>query len=778
MTDATAASVNEMQTSARPLAGRALAPWAFGAAMLVSAALVFSLQPMFAKMVLPRVGGGAAVWTVALVFFQGALLAGYCYAHLISARLKFTHQVAVHGAVLAGAAMFLPIAVAGGFEAPPNDGQGFWLLALFAASVGAPFAAISATAPLLQAWFARTGRADAGDPYYLYGASNAGSLAALLAFPVLIEPQLGAHAQSLAWSAGFALLAVSILGCAALVFVLGGARMAPAAAHAARASTWGERLKWATLGLLPSLLLVAGTTHISTDVASAPLLWVIPLALYLSAFILAFSQRTWIAPRITAIALPALAAVTLVIGWTAGDWRVLAGAILATLWLGTYVCCRALYDARPDAARLTEFYLWMSLGGVIGGAMAALGAPLVFDSVLEWPVAVVLCLLALPRGRKLSAPLLLIYAACVAITVFAAASAMLSGAGGRLIAAGLAAGLCAVIVARQNRELMALACAALVVMGATVQQRGVLLADRSFYGAVRVLDDGPWRRFAHGTTLHGVQSLDPGTAHTPTGYYGPLTPIGSAMEALNAAGRINRVAILGLGVGAMACHYRLGQQWTYYEIDPLVVRVARDRSLFTFLSDCTPDAPVIVGDARLELARQPAGAYDLVLADAFSSDAVPTHLITREAMALYLSRVSEHGVVLVHVSNRNLALADVAARAAMAAGAVAIQRLYIPEHYSYANFPSQVVAIARTREALAPLLASGEWQLSAPPPGRPWTDDYSNILEPLIERMTHPLRRERAAQASHHVAAPVAEAAPPPVTADAAQPALELRGRF
>jgi hypothetical protein len=741
MSDSTISTLNETSIG-QPAWARSAAPWAFGGAMLLSATLVFALQPMFSKMVLPRVGGGAAVWTVALVFFQGALLAGYAYAHLLTSRLSLPRQIFVHAAVLVLAGMFLPIAVASGFDAPPASGQGFWLLALFAASVGAPFAAVSATAPLLQSWFARTGRADANDPYYLYGASNAGSLAALLAFPLLIEPQLGAHEQSIGWTIGFALLGLAIMGCAYLAWRASSSNVQTGAAAVPRAvATWNERGKWVLLGLLPSALLVAATTHITTDVASAPLLWVIPLALYLHAFILAFSQRTWISPRITAIALPALVAVTLVTAWSAGDWRLLSITVLGTLWLGAYVSCRALYDARPGADRLTEFYLWMSVGGVIGGALAALAAPMVFDGVLEWPIAVALTVLALPGGKGLTKPMLIIFGACVALCLLATALA-LNFSDGRIIAGGLAAGLAAIIVGRDSRTLMALACAAIIAMGVTIQHRGVAFADRSFYGAVRVTDteDGQWRRFVHGTTLHGVQSLNPETAHTPTGYYGPLTPIGSAMTALAEAGGHDRIAILGLGAGAMACHARAGQQWTYYEIDPLVVQVAQDRSLFTFLSTCTPDAPVIVGDARLELAKQPAGAYDIILADAFSSDAVPTHLITREAMQLYLDRVSENGVVLVHVSNRNLAMAEVAERAALAAGAVVIQRLYLPPERNYANFGSQVVAIARTREALAPLLANPEWTFANPPEGRAWTDDYSNILEPFVQRILHPLR--------------------------------------
>jgi hypothetical protein len=720
---------------------RSAAPWMFGGAMLLSATLVFSIQPMFAKMVLPRLGGGAAVWTVALVFFQGALLAGYCYAHLLTSRLSLGRQIGVHACVLAVAAMFLPIGIAQGFDAPPDSWQSLWLIALFTASVGVPFAAISATAPLLQSWFSRTGRADAADPYYLYGASNAGSLAALLAFPLLIEPQLGAHAQSLAWSVGFVALIVGILACAALVWRRNALERVETVSAATERSTLQERLKWTLLGLLPSALLVGATTYISTDVASAPLLWVIPLALYLSAFILAFRRRTWIPATATTLALPILAAVTLVIGWAVGDWRLVALSVLATLWLGSYVCCRALYDARPDANRLTDFYLWMSLGGVVGGGLAALLAPVVFDSVLEWPIAIALTLLALPANKKPSRPIFFIFAGCLAITLGAAALAALGMAHERVATAGLAAGLCAMLVGRSHRALMTLACVSIIAMSAIIQQAAVTFADRSFYGAVRVLDtpDGQWRRFAHGTTIHGVQSLDPALRTMPTGYYGLDTPIGTAVRALNAAGRLEHVAVLGLGAGAMACYARAGQDWTFYEIDPLVVRVAQDRRLFTFLSDCSPNAGVIVGDARLELAKQPPQAYDLVLADAFSSDSVPTHMLTREAMELYLSRVTADGVVLIHVSNRNLALADVVARAAQSAGAVVIQRLYMPERQSFANTASEVVAIARTHEALAPLLADPTWTVSAPPPGRVWTDDYSNILEPLAQRWAEPL---------------------------------------
>ena len=710
--------------------------------MLLSATLVFSLQPMFAKIVLPHVGGGAAVWTVALVFFQTALLAGYYYAHLLTSRLSLVRQIVVHGAVLAAAALFLPIAVAKGFEAAPESGQSLWLLALFTVSVGAPFAAISATAPLLQSWFALTGRSDARDPYYLYGASNAGSLAALLAFPLLIEPALGARAQSDFWSAGYGLLALAILGCAFLTWRAAGGRTGTETlASASPETTWRQRGAWTLLGLLPSALLVAATTHITTDVASAPLLWVLPLAVYLLAFIVAFMRRAWISQRVYCVLLPVFAAVVLVSASMATDYRILLFVDLSVLGLGAYVCNRALYDSRPGAERLTDFYLYMSLGGVIGGAAAALAAPVFFNSVLEWPIAVALCLLALPKRAQLERPTLMIFGAFVALTLVAALASALHHYNAGLIAGGLVSALAALVLARNNRVLMVFACGALIALGATAQNKGAVFADRSFYGAVRVMDteDGRWRRFIHGTTLHNVQSLDPTIAHIPTGYYGPLTPIGSAITALNATGRIHRVAALGLGTGAVACYAQPGQNWSFYEIDPLVVRVAQDPQLFTFLSSCTPQAQVIVGDARLELEKQKPGAYDLILADTFSSDAVPTHMITREAMQLYLDRVEKGGVVLIHVSNRNLAMADVAGRAALAAGAVVIEQRYRSPEFNFANFSSQVIAIARTREALAPLLADDRWHDFSAQPGRAWTDDYSNILEPFVQRIQHQL---------------------------------------
>ncbi|MBL8548681.1 MAG: fused MFS/spermidine synthase [Hyphomonadaceae bacterium] len=721
-------------------------PWAFTGTMFLSAALVFSVQPMFAKMVLPRVGGGAAVWTVALVFFQAALLAGYVYAHLLTTRFTFRTQIAIHAGVLVLASFFLPIAASPLFTDPPASGQALWLLALFAVSVGAPFAAASATAPLLQAWYSRTGQADATDPYHLYGASNAGSLLALLAFPILIEPMLGTQAQSLSWAIGFCALGFALMACGSLTLAAGGEKVV--VAHDATRASWRQRLLWLGMSAMPSALLVAATTHITTDVASAPLLWVIPLALYLAAFIAAFSKQAPLSPRIAALILPAAVVLALVSSWVGGDWRLQALITLSALGMGVYVGCRALYDSRPLNGGLTEFYLWMSLGGVVGGASTALLAPVVFDTTLEWQLTLALCLFAVPlAAAKLTRPMLIVFGVCLALAVLGTIGALAFGPAwiGNATSAAVLACICPAIAAGRSRKLLAVACAGVAFVAASLPHVSAPFVGRSFYGVVRVVDspDGKWRMFAHGTTNHGVQSRRPETALVPAGYYGPLTPIGSAFRVLNGADRLHEVAVLGLGAGAMACHARAGQSWMFVEIDPLVVRVAEDPRYFTFLSRCTPNAPVIVGDARLEMQRQPAGKFDLIVADAFSSDAVPTHLITEEAMALYLSRLTSNGVALIHVSNRNLALADVAARAAEAAGATVLHRSYMPQGFDMANVGSEVLAIANTPEALAPLAAEAEWRPAHPKPGRVWTDGYSNILEPLLGRL---FSRHRAPQ--------------------------------
>lgn len=749
---------NPAQSPNRSLAQIAAAP-VYLLAIFLGASLVFSVQPMFAKMVLPVVGGSAAVWNVALVFFQGALLAGYAYAHYLQ-KLPLQGQLAGHLTALALAGLFLPMAAAAGFDTPPESGQALWLIALFAASVGAPFMVISATAPLLQAWFSKTGRKDAADPYFLYAASNAGSLIALVAYPLALEPFLGAQAQSEVWTFGYVALGVLIAACGLLTLSLQ-RKAVPAAAPSAEVQTaaaaatagkptWAQRGMWTLYAFAPSMLLVAASTHITTDVASAPLLWVAPLALYLLAFIMAFMKKPLIAPRFALLFHLVLTVSALILSWTYVQWTALLTVTLLALFFGVLVCCQELYRRRPEATGLTEFYMWMSVGGVLGGAFAALAAPVLFDTVAEYPLALALTLALRPWGAPTAKILvrLAIGAAIVSAALVAAPRMMGMPIMPLLVFIGM--GLMVVAMVCVQRHPFALAVCALAVLGIgkIFANADNIFAARGFYGVMDVVDspDGEYRLFTHGTTVHGVQSLDPARAHEPGGYYGPLTPIGQTFRTLTEAGRVDNVVVLGLGVGAMSCYATPAQSWTFYEIDPLVVDVAMNPNLFTLVSGCAPQAEVLVGDGRLLLQDEPQGSVDLLLVDAFSSDAVPTHLLTQEAMALYLSRLSEHGVAMIHISNRNLALSDIVGRTARAAGAVAIERVFAnpvtrdDEPNRWANLSSHAVLIARDADDLAPLMATGDWTVMNPSDRRIWTDDYTNILEPLMTRMAETRR--------------------------------------
>ncbi|MFZ4122885.1 MAG: spermidine synthase, partial [Caulobacterales bacterium] len=509
-------------------------------------------------------------------------------------------------------------------------------------------------------------------------------------------------------------------------------------------TTWSQRGMWTLFAFAPSMLLVAASTHITTDVASAPLLWVAPLALYLLAFIMAFMKKPLIAPRFALLFHLVLTVSALILSWTYVQWTSLLAITLLALFFGSLVCLQELHRRRPGAEGLTEFYMWMSVGGVLGGAFAALVAPVIFDTVAEYPLALALTLALRPWGAPTAKILLRL--AVVATLVAGALVAVPRLMGMPIMPAFVFIGMGLMLAAMVcvQRHPFALALCALAVMGSgkVFANADNIYAARGFYGVMDVVDttDGAYRLFTHGTTVHGVQSLDPARAHEPGGYYGPLTPIGQTFRVLTDAGRLDDVVVLGLGVGAMSCYATPQQNWTFYEIDPMVVDVAMNPELFTLVSGCAPQAQLLVGDGRLLLQEEPAGSVDLLLVDAFSSDAVPTHLLTREAMSLYLSRLSETGVAMIHISNRNLALSDIVGRTARAAGAVMIQRQFTnpvqeggPDRW--ANLTSHAILIARSDAALAPLMATGQWSLMSPSDRPVWTDDYTNILEPLMTRM-------------------------------------------
>lgn len=726
------ASTDFARRAARPL---------FAATALLGAGLVFLIQPMFTKMVLPLTGGGAGVWNIALFFFQGALLLGYLYANALAERLSLKGQVVLHLGALAAVGFTLPIGIAAGFETPLESGAPqLWLIVLFAASVGAPYLLVSATAPLLQAWFARAGISAVGEPYRLYIASNCGSLGALLAYPLLVEPAIGAVSQSLLWSGLYGILAASIGACGVAALVLVGPRDAAPAASAATKFRAREGLRWAMLAAPPSALLVAATTHLSIDVAPTPLLWVAPLAVYLLAYIAAFAQKT--APSRQAALLLHAVFVALAMALLVKPSTLLVDVLvtLCALFMCAFVCLRALYEARPEAARLTSFYVFASLGGVLGGSAAALLAPVLFDGVWEYPLALVASLFARPLIGGARRPIadglsLAALTGFVAIFVLGRAGVVEVREIHQYVAFLLAGA--AILLTHATRRLMIAAAGVIALVACVLPDVNVLAVDRGFYGVAKVVDFEGYRVFTHGTTIHGVQSRDPKAARIPHSYYGPQTPIGDVFTQMNEQHRVASVALLGVGAGATACYAKPGQSWLMVEIDPIVARMAQDPALFTYISDCAPDARLVIRDARLALAKEPGSLYDIIVVDAFSSDSIPTHLLTREAMEMYLSRLSPDGVIVVHISNRALDLSAVVARAARAAGADALlNRFPAPkiEAERWRNFGSEVVIVGRMDKALDPFRGRGGWTEIKADGRRPWTDDYTNLFEAIAAR--------------------------------------------
>src|SRR5712672_112628 len=725
-----------------------VAPWLYAVALFASALLLFALQPMFAKMVLPRLGGAPWVWSVAMVFFQGALLLGYGYAHLLSRILPPGRAALTHLIVLAASASTLPIGVAAGFDVPPASGIAFWLVGLFAASIGLPFVALSASAPLLQHWFAASGHRQAGNPYVLYAASNLGSFAALLAYPFVVEPLLPLREQARLWSIGFAALALLIAVAGLLVARRITADVGIATAADAPPSL-PDRLRWAALASVPAGLGIAVTSFVSTDIASAPFLWVFPLAMYLATFVAVFRDRPWF-DHATMVALAPIVvapvAVTL-LGIVKTHWLAAIGVNLLAFAVLTLVCHGELYRRRPAPTHLTAFYLWISAGGAIGGAFAGLVAPYVFSDIFEYPILIAAALLALPGmfagGRSAflrQAGPVLAAAAGIAVARMAVGSALPDFAEGACkIVTVLLVGF---IFLRRKQPAVVFA---FVFTAAWTPGLNRIEMTRSFFGVHQVIDtaDGAYRVLMHGTTIHGAARLRAESGGELVGRPEPLTyyyfggPISEAIEATRAAhGELGNVAVVGLGAGTIACHRKDPEHWTFYEIDPEVIQIARDPRMFRFLSECAPSASIVLGDARLTLGASRAG-YDLIVLDAFSSDAIPVHLLTRKAIAIYLSRLAPRGVLVIHGTNRHLDLVPVVAAAAEGAGLATFLKEEGKGEPLSAGFQagSTVMALARDPADLGDLAARAGWR-RVEPVGTvaAWTDDYSNVLGAMIRR--------------------------------------------
>ena len=716
--------------------------WLFTATIFVGATLLFLVQPLFAKMVLPLLGGSPSVWNTALVFFQAVLLAGYGYAHWLLRWLGQRNQIIVHVCVLAMAALVLPIGVASGWRPHAGTPPAFWLLGLLTVSVGAPFFAVSATAPLIQRWFARTGHPHAHDPYFLYSASNLGSVLALLAFPFILEPTLSSHDQSIVWSVGFGVLTVCIIGCGAVVWRrIDVARSAPRP-HATERPHWRQRTTWMAYAAVPSALLLGVTAHISTDIAAAPLLWVVPLTLYLLTFAIAFARRPliphWLAVRAMPLALMVLVALF--------AWREPIGVFLPLHLLVFFVialmCHGELVRHRPGVESLTEFYLFLSLGGVMGGAFVALCAPVLFNTVFEYPLSLTLAAVLLPRVT-LRANRGDVILALVILAVLVGGKMVASGLGWQphaFVVPGIGAVFALVVFARQTRPFGFALCVGVLLVGSAyaLTSSEVLWRGRSFFGVYRISESGdPTNRsLVHGTTNHGGQLMEANGEISPTAYYTSSSPVAEVLTAMQARRGGQRVGVVGLGSGALACYRRAGDTWRFFEIDPLMVWIAVESGYFDLMARCaesvSESVPVVLGDARLTLTEEPDGHLDVLVIDAFSSDAIPIHLLTREAVVLYMDKLAADGVLVVHISNRFLNLTPVLARIVEELGYAALRgaRNKIDRDIDIAGTKSVWALIAHNQAMIDALALSEVWgPLEASMDQRVWSDDFSNLLE-------------------------------------------------
>lgn len=875
-----------------PLAAVPMLLW-FALTLFVSATLLFLVQPMIGKLLLPQLGGTPAVWNTCMVFFQALLLAGYAYAHATTAWLGMRRQTLLHLVVLLLPFLTLGLTVNRGWLAYGEGSPIPGLLLVLLISVGLPFFVLSSTAPLLQMWFAGTGHPAAKDPYFLYGASNLGSMLALLSYPTVVEPHLTLADQRRLWQVGYSALVGLIAVCAVWLWGSGGRivdlRLQVAdspdkssISNLQSAITWKRQLRWVALAFVPSSLMLGATTYMTTDIAAIPLLWVLPLSLYLLSFILVFSRLPAAVHRLMVTLLPflVLALVFLMLSeiplriW----WKILVH--LTVLFVAAMVCHGELARDRPSTSHLTGFYLWMSAGGVLGGLFNALAAPLIFNGLIEYPLALVLaCLLtpALAEDQKTGEPvrpsssllgtgLVGFYLGSGVVLLIAALGRTdlnfqaLAGSNGLWMVAALAAtpalvrlaapgkgadraarwldlglpaalgllvvglnlglritavhhGLgrvvsylrdvlpawvpprlaslldphsifyliffiyvvpvvaCAFFIGRPLRFGLAVGALFLANAFCDLLADDVLLRQRTFFGVLHVTDDGDFRRLEHGTTLHGMQRLrwsqptlaasaacplaatDPFssavlavvgedfTAHPgrePQTYFHRTGPIGQVFAAYQDTLAGRHVGLIGLGSGTLATYGQPGQKLTYYEIDPLVKRVAYNTAWFTFIQDALErkvDVDVVLGDARLKLEERtragPPDKFALLVVDAFSSDAIPIHLITREALATYLDNLADDGLLAFHISNRYLDLGPVLGNLAADFGLVGFI-----ENDGDDNIPGKAssswVVLARAESTLHRLLYVEHrepWRkLTVRPEVGVWTDDYSNLL--------------------------------------------------
>lgn len=711
---------------------------------------MFVLQPMFGKLLLPLLGGTPAIWNTCMVFYQTLLFGGYLYAHWLSSRFAGLRQIQIHTALLIFSLFALPVALPANLEPPTDGNPTFWLIWTLFLAIGLPFFVVSTTAPLLQKWFSHLGHRSSHDPYYLYAASNAGSLLALLSYPFVIEPNIGLADQRLLWSLAYGLLCVSIMVSATSLW----RNLADDADDEAVAGqdpivappSGLQQLHWLALALVPSSLLLGLTQYISTDIAAVPLLWILPLTLYLLSFILVFSS--W-AEKIRPAMLAAQPAVLLVfIAYSFINpallpyWLDLILHCLA-FFLAVMVCHGELAKSRPHPHYLTRFYLVMSFAGMLGGLFNTFVAPFIFNAVYEYPIMIVAALLLRPgffNGRWFLQPIFPALTFIGGLAIYWGSEQLfdyLDIIGGALI---LLAGLTYSV--RHSPLGLGLLTAVILIftLGLHGLASNTLYQQRTFFGVLSVRDTviadenqqpEKVRELYHGTTKHGAERLTGANITTPLTYYSRPGPIGQLFAEFDGDNAGWNIGAVGLGAGALACYAKEQQHWKFYEIDPLVIEVAQNPTWFHYLERCGKNAAMVVGDARLSLVKEADHSFDLLIMDAFSSDAVPTHLLTREAMQLYFSKLKDDGLLAFHITNRHLALKKVLADHIENLHLAGLLQEFKPENEVPLVVATDWMVIAKQPQRLERLRQSrlGHWQKPPLTFGlRPWTDDFTHII--------------------------------------------------
>jgi SAM-dependent methyltransferase len=743
--------------------------------ILVSAFLLFQVQPVIAKIILPWFGGSAAVWTTCLLFFQLVLLLGYLYAHAVVRYFRPRAQMLLHIGLLILSAVALPIYPRVNWKPSGSEEPILAILKLLALSVGLPYFLLSTTGPLIQAWYAR--RFKGAMPYRLYALSNAGSMFALISYPPLFEPFFGTHRQAVLWSMAYGVF-VLLCGITAVRSGREGGGEAVEEAYGEHRPGARQYALWIALPACASLLLLSTSNHLAQNVAAIPFLWVLPLSIYLLTFILTFEGSGWYKRnpylQLLVVALAAMAYADKIDATGAVPIKVLVPLFSMGLYTCCMVCHGELARLKPHPRYLTHFYLMISAGGALGGLMVGLIAPKVFPALYEFPIGLALCGVLtlvvlhgdseypwfstlLPARRIVLAAAVVASIAQVAYVwrgpLLAAANKVARVVAGEndsrtldsemVITVVAIVSLLTLVVARGGRirgRMIALVSEliVLVIVGYIFYHVRQLTADyrlnvRNFYGALRVRDTGAptefdaTRTLTHGTINHGEQLLNPGRRNLPTTYYGPQTGVGIAIRD-KGQGKTVRVGVIGLGTGTLAAYGREGDYFRFYEINPLVLQLARTE--FTFLGDSKAKIDVAMGDARLSLEKEPDANFDVLAVDAFSSDSIPVHLLTKEAMDIYFRHLNPDGILAVHISNRYLDLQPVLAGEVRATGRIA-RLIDNEEDDSQDVFSATWVLIKSAAHPFTAEEIQRSSEIESTRQVRLWTDDYSNLYQIL-----------------------------------------------